>query len=260
MKAKIFQVDAFTNRLFGGNPAAVVPLEKWPDDIILQQIAAENNLSETAFFIPAGSGYELRWFTPTMEVDLCGHATLATAHVLFGHLGYPGGPIPFHTIHHGVLTAARDKERIVLDFPSTMLVARACPEVLVRALGSAPIEVHESRDLLALFGSEAEVAALKPDFRLLKNIPNLGVIATAKGNEVDFVSRFFAPNAGIDEDPVTGSAHTTLIPFWSARLGKKEMHARQISARTGDLFCTAGTKTVRIAGEARTYLAGEISW
>jgi PhzF family phenazine biosynthesis protein len=260
MKALIYQVDAFTSNIFAGNPAAVVLFEEWPEDSILQLIAAENNLSETAFLVRSADGFTLRWFTPAIEVDLCGHATLASAHVLFEHLEYPGDTILFHTVHHGTLTAHRSGGRIVLVFPSTPPTRMDCPDALREALGVAPTEVYRSRDLLALFNTQEEVAALKPDFQRLKSLPYLGVIATAPGKEVDFVSRFFAPNAGIDEDPVTGSAHTTLIPFWSARLDKQQMEARQISARTGQLHCTAGDTTVRIAGEARTFLTGEISW
>lgn len=260
MNAPIYQVDAFTDKCFGGNPAAVVPLGRWPADHVLQHIAAENNLSETAFFLIRGTSFEIRWFTPTTEVDLCGHATLATAHVLFEHIHYKKDVIRFNTLHHGEIVVFRKNKLITLEFPATPAREIQCPEVLSRALGMEPIEVYESRDILAIFNTEAEVAALRPNFHLLKTLPNLGVIVTAPGVNCDFVSRFFAPNAGIDEDPVTGSAHTTLIPYWASQLEKKEMKARQISARSGDLICESRDDKVWISGQAVTYLKGEIYW
>ncbi len=260
MTAPIYQVDAFTATIFGGNPAAVVPLGRWPEDQVLQRIAAENNLSETAFFVGKGHYFELRWFTPSLEVDLCGHATLATAHVLFEHLHYSKDIIQFKTLHHGVLKAFMNDGLITLDFPALPVQKIDCPEQLPRALGLDPAEVHESRDLLVVFRNEEEVATLQPDINALKALPHLGVIVTAPGNEADFVSRFFAPNAGIDEDPVTGSAHSTLAPFWSARLNKKRLSARQLSARGGELICDYDGDRVLISGRAKTYLKGEIIW
>lgn len=256
----MYQVDAFTTNVFGGNPAAVVPLDYWPEDLILQNIAAENNLSETAFFVNAGNAFEIRWFTPKMEVDLCGHATLATAHVLFEHLGFKNDFIHFNTVHHGLLKVFRSGDRITLEFPSTPPVKTACPDALTRGLGIIPPEVHESRDLMAVFETEEQIIRIKPVFDQLKLLPHLGVIITAPGLKTDFVSRFFAPNAGIDEDPVTGSAHTTLIPYWSERLKKKNMVARQLSTRGGDLFCEERNDKVLIAGYARTFFKGEITW
>mgnify|MGYP001550159165 CR=1 FL=1 len=260
MTAPIYQADAFTNSVFGGNPAAVVPLDHWPNDKVLQNIATENNLSETAFFLSKGDSYELRWFTPKVEVDLCGHATLATAHVLFEHLSYNKEVIYFNTVHHGFLRASRKGDLIALDFPATPATPVQCPDALSDALGTSSFEVFASRDLMAVFGSEEEIMGLKPDFNTLKTLPQLGLIVTAPGRNADFVSRFFAPNAGIDEDPVTGSAHSTLIPYWSARLGKTRLFGRQLSARGGELFCEHLGDRVEIAGRAKTYLKGEISW
>lgn len=258
IQAPLYQVDAFTDHVFGGNPAAVIPLRQWPEDEIMQNIAAENNLSETAFFIVKGNAFEIRWFTPTMEVDLCGHATLATAHVLFHHLHYKKDIIQFITRAHGIVRVFRKNPLLYLDFPATP------PQLITRdlsvseGLGIEPVEILESRDLLVLFDSEEEVLGLKPDFKLLKTWPHLGVIATARGTKEDFVSRFFAPNAGIQEDPVTGSAHTTLVPFWAKRLGKNEMTAKQHSYRTGTLYCILSGDRVHIGGKAITYLKGEI--
>lgn len=260
MNAPIYQVDAFTSRIFGGNPAAVVPLGRWPEDHVLQQIAAENNLSETAFFLLKGSSFEIRWFTPTLEVDLCGHATLATAHVLFEHIHYKKDIIRFNTLYHGELTAFRNNKRITLEFPATPPKQVPGTEVLSKALGKDPAHVYESRDILAVYTTEEEVLGLNPDFTLLRSLPNLGVIATAPGITCDFVSRFFAPNAGIDEDPVTGSAHTTLIPYWGERLEKDRMTARQVSKRGGELFCEDHGHRIWIGGNAVTYLKGEIFW
>jgi PhzF family phenazine biosynthesis protein len=258
IQAPLYQVDAFTDRIFGGNPAAVVPLRQWPEDELLQLIARENNLSETAFFIVKGNAFEIRWFTPTMEVDLCGHATLATAHVLFHHLRYKKDTIGFITREHGMVTVFRKHELLYLDFPATPPRKITRDLSVSEGLGIEPADILESRDLLVLFDSEEEVLALKPDFELLKTWPHLGVIATARGTREDFVSRFFAPRAGIQEDPVTGSAHTTLIPFWSERLGKTEMVATQRSDRTGVLHCSLADDRVYIGGKAVTYLKGEI--
>lgn len=257
MKIPLYQVDAFTSEIFHGNPAAVCPLEKWLPDTTLQNIATENNLSETAFFVPRENEYDLRWFTPTVEVDLCGHATLAAAFVLFNELAFSGNEIRFHS-RSGVLTVARNGDILTLDFPSRPPEKCNTPEALVRGLGKAPTQVLKSRDYVAVFDSAEDVKNLQPDFAALKALDCLGVIATASGKDCDFVSRFFAPKAGIDEDPVTGSAHCTLIPFWAGRLGKAKLFARQISKRGGELFCELAGDRVRIGGKARLYLRGEI--
>lgn len=255
----IFQVDAFAGARFKGNPAAVCPLDSWLPDETLQAIAAENNLSETAFFVPGGEGgYELRWFTPAIEVDLCGHATLATAHCLFTHLGHQGKSVTFGS-RSGLLTVAREGEEYTLDFPIDNIVPVAAPTVLKEALQVEPVDVLMGRDdLLAVLPSEADIIKLSPDFRLLKAIQCRGVIATAPGSTTDFVSRCFYPNAGIEEDPVTGSAHTTMVPYWAERLSKQELTARQLSKRGGNLRCTMLGERVAISGKAVTYLKGEI--
>ncbi len=262
MPASIFIVDAFTSRVFGGNPAAVVPLSRWPDDSLLQSIAAENNLSETAFFISAQPGetadFHLRWFTPVMEMDLCGHATLASAHVLWRHLGFDGESMRFASAA-GVLRVAREGERLVLGFPSRPGKPIETPAGLHEALGVEPVEVLAARDWLVVLKSEAHVRGLKPDFAALARLDTFAVTATAPGERVDFVSRFFAPRAGVLEDPVTGSAHCTLIPYWSARLGRPELHALQLSARGGELFCRDRGDRVDIGGYAVTYSSGALS-
>ena len=257
MKVPIFQVDAFTNHVFGGNPAAVCPLEKWIDDETMQQLAQENNLSETAFFVKSGEEFELRWFTPEIEVDLCGHATLATAHVLFEHLGYNKPEIHFQT-KSGLLIVQKEKDRLMMDFPTDNMPAVEPPAVLFQALGIRSDHVFASDDYMVVLDSEDEVQNLDPDFRILSEVNARGVIVTAPGNEVDFVSRFFAPGAGIDEDPVTGSAHTKLTPYWSKRLGKDILEARQISKRVGHLTCRNKGERTEILGHAKTYMIGEI--
>lgn len=257
MQISIYQVDAFTDKLFGGNPAAVCPLEEWPDDQVMQSIAAENNLAETAFFVRTGDSFKLRWFTPAVEVDLCGHATLASAHVLFNHLGYHGTTIRFQS-RSGELRTTKSGDLITLDFPTCRPKATQKPEVLARALGKEPIEVYAASSLLTVFALQEDILYLKPDFDLVKQADPHAVIVTAPGKDCDFVSRFFAPNYGINEDPVTGSAHTVLIPYWSARLEKKKLHARQLSRRQGELFCEDKGDRVLISGRAVTYLVGEI--
>lgn len=257
----IYQVDAFTDELFGGNPAAVCLLEAWPPARVLQQIAAENYLPETAFFIPSGTPghYELRWFTPDIEMDLCGHATLASAHVLFNHMGWDMHRITFHT-QSGELVVFKHNGLLVLDFPSRPAVPASLPPEIFKGIGAYPMEVLKARDYLLIFHDEAIVRNLQPDKAILNRI-NLdpgGIIVTAKGKEVDFVSRFFTPQASIFEDPVTGSAHCTLIPFWSRQLGKKEMVALQVSSRTGKLYCKDEGARVMIGGKCKTYLEGNI--
>ena len=258
MKLRQYQVDAFATRAFEGNPAAVCPLERWLDDGLLQAIAAENNLSETAFFVPSDDGFHLRWFTPTSEVDLCGHATLAAAHVLFAHLGHPGQAITFAT-RSGPLTVKRTDNRLEMDFPARPPTRCAAPGSLVKALGQRPLEAWCADDYLAVFDDEATVRALTPDFSLLATLDLRGVIVTAPGHSADFVSRFFAPRLGIPEDPVTGSAHCTLGPYWTDRLGKRVLCARQVSRRGGDLVCEAKADRVLLSGSAVTFMEGEIT-
>ena len=258
MKFNLFQVDAFAERVFAGNPAAVCPLEAWLPEPLMQAIAAENNLSETAFCVAEGEGYGLRWFTPKKEIDLCGHATLATAHVLFEHLGFTGARLDFST-RSGVLRVSRESGLLAMDFPAKTVEPCAAPAALVEGLGAVPREVHGGRDYLAVFADEAEVRALCPDPRRLAELDRHGVIVTAPGSDVDFVSRFFAPKFGVDEDPVTGSAHCSLTPFWAARLGKSTLEARQVSQRGGRLQCTLLGERVILRGRAVTYLTGAIS-
>jgi PhzF family phenazine biosynthesis protein len=257
MKIPIYQVDAFTDRLFGGNPAAVCPLEKWLDEDLMQSIAMENNLSETAFFVEKANGFDIRWFTPKMEIDLAGHPTLATAHIIFNHRGYKGDEITFFS-KRGELKAKKMNDMIQLDFPAAESKKVAAPDALIDGLGATPAEVFMARDYMAVFETENEVLSLIPDFQSLKTLDIFGIIVTAKGDESDFVSRFFAPKAGTDEDPVTGSAHTQLIPFWAGRLKKNKLHARQISERRGELFCEHHGDRVYIGGRAVTYLIGNI--
>ena len=256
----IFQVDAFTDHLFGGNPAAVVPLDQWLDSAIMQNIAAENNLAETAFFVRAGNTFNLRWFTPALEVDLCGHATIAAAHVLYQHLDYTADTISFQT-RSGVLTVKKNDGLLSLDMPAGRPSESSVGKSDIDAsLQATSLEVWEGIYYLARFGTEAEVNALDPDFALMKTFEKIGVVATAPGDKVDFVSRFFAPKAGIPEDPVTGSAHSMLVPFWADLLEKNEMEARQISPRVGDLHCRFDPETMRVElqGKAVTYLQGYI--
>ncbi|RWU04025.1 PhzF family phenazine biosynthesis protein [Pedobacter chitinilyticus] len=259
IKLPIYQVDAFTNQLFGGNPAAVVPLDQWIPASEMQKIAAENNISETAFFIPQGDHYELRWFTPTFEIDLCGHATLATAHILFTELNYAKDEIHFHTLKAGTLTVTRKDDLYTLDFPARPVAAFEVPDALIDAIGGKkPTEVLRARDIMLVYENEEDIKHLKPDFSALAKIDKDGVLVTAKGNNCDFVSRFFIPAAGINEDPVTGSTHCNLIPYWAEKLGKNQLHAFQISERKGELWCELKGDRVLMSGNAVTYLKGEI--
>jgi PhzF family phenazine biosynthesis protein len=257
MRLKLHQVDAFTRRTFGGNPAAVVPLETWLPDATLQAIATENNLSETAYFLPRGGHWELRWFTPVAEIDLAGHPTLATAWVMRHRLGVTG-PIEFRTKRGDtlVVTPGPD-ERLAMDFPARPARPAHIGDVAA-ALGAPPEKVLLARDGMAVFDSAETVAALKPDFAKVAALQGMGLIATAPGRDCDFVSRFFAPKHAIPEDPVTGSAHCTLIPYWAARLGKTALFARQISARGGELWCKLAGERVEIAGHCAPYLEGTI--
>jgi predicted PhzF superfamily epimerase YddE/YHI9 len=260
MLLPIYQVDAFAEKLFGGNPAAICPLAEWLPDATMQAIAAENNLAETAFFVREGADYALRWFTPAVEVDLCGHATLASAHVVFSLLEPARSSVNFRTLKAGVLTVARQADMLMMDFPARPAVAVEPPAGLFAALGGSPREVLKARDHMVVYGSAAEVAALKPDFAALGKLDCWAAMATAPGEDgVDFVSRFFAPRQGIDEDPATGSSHCTLVPYWAARLGKRELKARQLSRRVGTLFCAQNGDRVAIGGRAVLYLKGEIA-
>lgn len=258
MKLNIYQVDAFTKEVFKGNPAAVCPLEEWLDAGLMQRIALENNLSETAFFVKTGDVYEIRWFTPTFEIDLCGHATLGSAHVIFEILQAEENLVKFHSHKSGALAVEKKGDVLILDFPSRPVAPVEIPEGLIDAIGKEPKEVFKARDYFLVYESEQDVADIEPDFSALAKINTHAVIVTAKGDSADFVSRFFAPEAGINEDPVTGSAHCNLIPFWAERLGKTEMFARQISARGGELFCELKGDRVKIGGNAALYLKGEI--
>ena len=262
---KIFQVDAFTSNLFGGNPAAVVPLEHWIDDADLQSIAAENNLAETAYFVPLAEGWELRWFTPTAEVALCGHATLAAAHVLVTHLNCAEDSLKFETRQSGTLTVERQSDgSLAMSFPAISVFD--CDEAVAvsTALGCEPKCVMAGRysadqvDYVAVFETEDKVTDLRPDFSTFVNLNSRGVIATARGKSCDFVSRYFAPSFGIDEDPVTGSSHCLLAPYWAQILGKLTLEARQISSRGGEINCTVDNDRVILIGRAVDYMTGEI--
>ncbi len=260
MRLPLYQVDAFTDRLFGGNPAAVCPLEKWLPDATMQAIAAENNLSETAFFVREGGDYALRWFTPTVEVDLCGHATLASGHVVMSFLEPQRESVSFRTMKAGTLTVARRGDMMVMDFPARPAATAEPPPGLLAALGGEPREVLRARDHLVVYDSTAEIAALKPDLVALASVGCWAAIVTAPGeNGIDFVSRFFAPAQGVPEDPVTGSSHTTLTPYWARRLGKTALEARQLSRRGGALRCTLNGDRVSIGGRAVLYFEGHIS-
>jgi PhzF family phenazine biosynthesis protein len=258
MNLQIFQVDAFTSKPFGGNPAAIVPLDEWLPAETMQSIALENNLSETAFFVCEGDHYALRWFTPTFEIDLCGHATLAAAFVIFNVLGTDEQILKFQT-KSGQLTVEKQGDRLVLDFPSRPATVCDVPAGLIEAIGGRPKVVLKSRDYMLVYDTEDEVRAINPNFAEILKIPTHAVIVTAPGKDSDFVSRFFAPEVGVFEDPVTGSAHCTLIPYWARRLGKTEFFARQVSARGGELFCELRGDRVKIGGNATLYMKGEIS-
>jgi len=257
MKIPYFEVDAFSSKLFGGNPAGVCLLEQWLPDAVMQSIAAENNFSETAFLVPRGADFDLRWFTPTLEIDLAGHPTLASAFVLFNEGKVVGDRVRFHS-RSGELTVTRKGDVLEMNFPSRPAVPCAVPETLARGLGKKPVEVLKSRDYLVVFATEADVHSLQPDFGALRKLDTLGIIVTAPGGDCDFVSRFFAPAAGINEDPVTGSAHCTLIPYWSQRLKQAKLFARQLSKRGGELFCEQAGERVLIGGKAVLYLRGQI--
>lgn len=258
MRIPIYQVDAFTSTAFGGNPAAVCPLESWLDDRTMQAIAAENNLSETAFFVRSNAEFQLRWFTPAIEVDLCGHATLAAAHVIFTYMDPSLTELRFQT-KSGTLSVQRREDLLAMNFPARPASPCAMPELLPEALGAAPQHILSARDYLVVYESEKEIISITPDFSKLQQVKGcLGIIVTAAGTQADFVSRFFAPNVGVPEDPVTGSAHSTLIPYWSERLNKDTLHALQLSRRGGQLYCENQGDRVQIAGHAVTFLEGSI--
>jgi len=254
----IYQVDAFTDHIFGGNPAAVCPLKEWLDQETMQNIALENNLSETAFFVPKDDYFEIRWFTPKVEINLAGHPTLATAWVIFNELNYTKDSIKFISHLSGELNVSKKNDLIIMDFPVNKPKIISTPEHLIKGLGIKPVEVLDSRDLLVLFRNQSEIEKIKPDFGLLEKIDTFGIIITAPGDNCDFVSRFFAPRAGINEDPVTGSAHTILIPYWAEKLKKDKLDAIQVSERIGNLFCESHGNRVKIAGKAKLFMKGEI--
>ncbi len=259
MKLEFYQIDAFTDKIFGGNPACVVPLEHWLPDHVLLNIAKENAVPETAFFVDKGDKIQLRWFTPEIEMDLCGHATLATAHCLSSHLNNTKESIVFETLSGDVVVSVKNKI-YTLDFPSRMPVVSELPEIIKKSLNIQPKEVLKSRDYLLVYDTEEDIKNIQINRQVFDQI-NLdpgGVIVTAKGDNCDFVSRFFTPQASILEDPVTGSAHCSLIPFWSERLQKKELNALQVSARLGKLQCVSKNDRVRISGTAKTYAIGKL--
>lgn len=257
MEIPLYQLDAFTDRPFGGNPAAVCPLADWLADDMLQAIAAENNLSETAFYVPEGEGFRLRWFTPAAEVPLCGHATLATASLILEHLEPTRADVSFETLS-GTLTVTRDGERLAMDFPSAPATDVAAPDGFADAIGVQPLRFLRAVKNMAVLENEAAVRAVTPDFNYIKNMDGNGLIVTAPGDESDCASRYFAPHVGIDEDPVTGAAHCTIVPFWAERLGKADIHARQVSVRGGDLYCIYKGDRVVLGGAARLVLEGRL--
>lgn len=260
MTLPIYQVDAFTSHVFGGNPAAIVPLDKWLSDDLLQKIALENNLSETAFIVKESEGYHIRWFTPVVEVDLCGHATLATAFYLFEIEQVTLEKLSFNS-RSGLLTVEKKDNLLVLDFPAMEITEMPAPDGLIEGIGASPSKIFKAKDdWMLVFDDEEKVANLTPNFSLLKSVKARGIITTAPSNDknIDFISRFFAPASGINEDPVTGSAHSKLIPYWATVLGKTTLIAKQISQREGMLYCEYQNERVKIAGNGVLYLKGEI--
>jgi PhzF family phenazine biosynthesis protein len=259
MKHRIYQADAFTSELFRGNPAAVVPLDNWTEETLLQKIAMENNLSETAFYIPWLDGYQIRWFTPETEVDLCGHATLAAAFILFSCENHAGNEINFYSLRSGKLTVRKNHDFLTLNFPADNPRKTEITELLDTCFNSRPVEAYRGRsDYMLVYQSESVITGLRPDMEKITALGARGVIVTARGDSADFVSRFFGPEAGVPEDPVTGSAHTTLVPYWSEKLGKNELKALQVSARRGELLCKNLGDRVEISGRAVLYMTGEI--
>ncbi len=257
MQIPLYQIDAFTSELFKGNPAAVCPLDAWLPDKMMQSVAEENNLSETAFFVPEGDGYYIRWFTPKSEVDLCGHATLASAYVLFEILDYGKGEIRFDS-KSGLLTVTRDKDWVTMDFPAQPPVACDVPEEIKKAFQATPIECLRSEDLIVVFDRETDVEQADPDLHQLMKLDLRGVAITARSAKWDFVARFFAPKYGIPEDPVTGSAYTQLAPYWASKTGSKRFRVKQVSPRGGELTCEVVDDRVFISGKAVKYMEGRI--
>ena len=257
MKLTIYQIDAFTNQVFSGNPAAVCPLKIWLPDSILQAIAEENNLSETAYYVPTESGFHIRWFTPSSEVNLCGHATLAASYVIFELTGHSTNTITF-TSRSGELIVHRNHDLLVMDFPSQPPAPCKTPQALRHSLSQEPIEVLSAEDYIAVYAKQDDILTINPDFEKLKSLNLRGVIITATGQDVDFVSRFFAPKFGIDEDPVTGSAHCELTPYWSKKLGKNQLIAKQLSQRGGTIQCELKEDRVLLSGKAVKYMEGQI--
>ncbi len=261
MKQKIYQIDAFTTTLYGGNPAAVCILEKWLANDTMQKIAAENNLAETAFAVDKDDHYELRWFTPEVEVDLCGHATLATAFVLYNYYGFKENTLRFISPRSGeLLVQKNDSGLLTMDFPTDVVTSVTEQPNITEAIGKKPLEIFKGKtDYMLIYETQEEIEAMQPNFHLLNELDCRGIIITAKGNDVDFVSRFFAPQCGIPEDPVTGSAHTTLTPYWSEKLNKNILTAKQLSERGGDIQCEYHGDRVKISGNGVCYLVGEIN-
>ncbi len=257
MEIQFYQIDAFTDEIFKGNAAGVCPLEQWVPEDLMSKISSENNLSETAFFVKNGNEFDIRWFTPTTEVDLCGHATLASAHVLYNHLRYDQYKVTFNS-KSGQLTVTKQDDLLQLDFPCQSPSISEIPDFLVDGLGKAPQEVLRSADYIVVYPDEDDIFSIKPDFNLLSKIETRGICITAPGKSCDFVSRFFAPRYDIDEDPVTGSAHCQLIPYWSKRLNKIQLTAKQLSKRGGTLYCELNKDRVLISGKAKTYIIGRI--
>lgn len=259
MNNRIYQVDAFAGKVFSGNPASVCPLEAWLPDATLQNVAMENNQAETCFYVRKNGIYEVRWFTPTVEVDLCGHATLAAARVIYSYEGYQENTIHFHSHRSGSLTVARRGDLLELDFPTDIFGPVPLTSELASGFSIKPLEAFKGKtDFMLVFEREDDIRTIETDLARISGLEARGVIITAKGNSTDFVSRFFAPQSGIPEDPVTGSAHTTLTPYWSARLGKTTLTAAQLSARGGQLFCENKGHRTLIGGYAHTYMVGEI--
>ena len=257
MNLQIYHVDAFTTKPFHGNPAAVVPLDAWLSPDEMQNIALENNLPATAFFVKAGDGYQIRWFTTRTEIPLCGHATLASAFVLFGELGVTTPSITF-SCNAGELHVYRQDDRLVLDFPAIFPDRVASADAVITAIGAGPKEIYKALDYMLIYDDEETIASLEPDFGSLAKTDARGVIVTSPGKTVDIVSRFFAPGFGINEDQVTGSAHCALVPYWAKQFCRNTLTARQLSARGGELFCEFSSDRVKIGGQATLFLKGEI--
>jgi PhzF family phenazine biosynthesis protein len=260
MRQKIYQIDAFTNKVFSGNPAAVCPLEDWLDDGLMQKIATENNLAETAFYVKEGDNYQIRWFTPKVEVDLCGHATLATAFVLFDYENHHGNTINFYSPRSGQLTVTRQNDFLTLDFPADIIFPIELINDLIECFDQNPkLAFRGKTDIMLVFDNQKQIDSLVPYFDKIAAINVRGLIVTAIGDNTDFVSRFFAPQVGINEDPVTGSAHTTLTPFWANQLNKSDLTAVQLSERKGFLKCSHSGDRIHISGQAKLYMKGEIN-